>query len=133
MRALALVALAPFAAAQTLEVAPQDAPVVLDGRCETGVPMPRLALEGAEPVPMPALGLEDGARPVPMPNLCGDPIALALEGGPPAVVLEGPARFGWIDPRADLEAAAERLRRALGLERDVLEDAPPVAPPDDRP
>ncbi|MGB3543818.1 hypothetical protein [Rubrivirga sp.] len=145
MRALVLAALAPLAAAQT--VAPEDAPVVLDGRCETGVPMPTLDLEGADPASMPALDLEDESTAVPMPNFCGDVVALAFEAPVLEVLPFEPPLFRGrrFAPGSTLDGTPrwfERYRLGRGdaplppgiprLLPSPLVD-PLVAPPDERP
>ena len=66
----------------------RDTTVALRGRCDAGVPMPRLyGPGGAAPAPMPEVEL-GGPGPVPMPNPCG-----AVAAAAPAVRVrrwEGP-------------------------------------------
>ncbi len=71
MRYILLLLLAPLATAQTLEIDPQDAPIVIEGRCNAGIAMPTMDLDLPDTPSMPVMPPPD-IEPVPMPNLCNE-------------------------------------------------------------
>lgn len=145
MRALALAALAlgTAAGAQDVRIVPEvgepATPSALVPRdCGHGANMAVPLSPDVTPVPMPGLAL-DGPEPVPMPNVCAEDIDLTAEADmdgflnrPRALRRPNPLQF-----RRELRtnpSLRERLRQFRGLDApsDLLA-LPPVAPPDDRP